>query len=132
MPNPHDMRPLSPHVGIYRWQLSNGLSILHRITGFGLCFGLVLLVFWLWGVAYDEALFNLLQEWFGTILGKLFLFGWTAAFFYHLGNGIRHLNWDMGRGFALDEMAATGYLVLLFTACMTLFTWVLVIKHVGF
>lgn len=124
-------RPLSPHVGIYRWQLSNGLSILHRISGFVLCFGLILLVVWLWGVAYDDALFNQLQSLMNTKLGKLAMFGWTAAFFYHFGNGIRHLNWDTGRGLKLDEMAATGYLVLAFTVSMTVFTWIFVIKKVG-
>ena len=117
-----NQRPLSPHVGIYRWQISNTLSILHRVTGFGLSFGLVPLVLWLWGTAYDAALFNQMQHFFGLWAGKLLLLGWLAAFYYHLGNGIRHLYWDTGRGFALDDMKATGMLVVVFALSMTVFT----------
>ena len=120
---PQDQRPLSPHVGIYRWQMSNGLSILHRITGVGLSLGLIILVLWLWGAAYDAALYETLHFALGTWLGKLALLGFTAAFFYHLGNGIRHLNWDRGHGFSIPDMHASGYLVVVFTIAMTVLTW---------
>ena len=131
MSNLHENRPLSPHLSIYSWQISNTLSILHRLTGFGLTFGLIALALWLWGAAYDAELFNCIRDAAGSILGKLFLFGWTLAFFYHLGNGIRHLNWDLGRGFKLDEVTRSGWVVLVFTLSMTIVTWAVVIRKVG-
>ncbi len=117
-------RPLSPHLSVYRWQITNTLSILHRVTGFGLALGLVPLALWLIGAAWCPTVFNLMLLFFSSIVGKLFLLGWTAAFFYHLGNGMRHLNWDMGRGFALAEVTASGQLIIVFTIALTVFTWV--------
>lgn len=124
-------RPLSPHLGIYRWQMSNALSILHRVTGFGLTIGLIPLALWLWGAAYDPALFEALRGAFDSVAGKVFLFGWTLAFYYHLGNGIRHLNWDLGRGFSLPEMLASGQVVLAFAVSATVFTWAYVVRVGG-
>ncbi len=126
-----DQRPLSPHLSIYRWLISNTLSILHRITGFGLSLGLIPFALWLYGAAYDPALFASLSGLFATIIGKIILFGWTLAFYYHLGNGMRHLNWDIGRGFSLPEMAASGKLVVVFSISMSIFTWVIVLQKVG-
>ncbi len=131
MPRPQDQRPLSPHVGIYRWQISNTLTILHRITGFGLSFGLIVFALWLWGAAYNEQLYLDIMDLASSIVGKLFLFGWTVAFYYHFANGLRHLNWDMGRGFKLDEMVASGWVVIAFTLSMTVLTWVVVLKKLG-
>jgi succinate dehydrogenase / fumarate reductase cytochrome b subunit len=124
-------RPLSPHLGIYRWQITNTLSILHRMTGFGLALGLVPLCLWLWSAAYAPELFAWLQGAFASIVGKLLLFGWSLAFYYHLGNGVRHLNWDLGRGFSLKEVLDSGRVVLVFAAAMTIFTWAYVYHHGG-
>ena len=108
MSNLNESRPLSPHLGIYRWQITNTLSILHRMTGFGLTLGLIPLALWLWGAAYNAALFDCINQLANTVIGMLMLFGWTLAYFYHLGNGIRHLNWDLGRGFKLNEVRNSG------------------------
>ena len=124
-------RPLSPHLGIYRWQITMTLSILHRMTGVALTIGMFPLVAWLWAVAYNPALFDWLSMAFGTILGKLALFGWTVAFFYHLGNGIRHLNWDLGRGLKNEEAKASGQVVVVFALCLSAFTWTLILRKVG-
>lgn len=128
MSNIHENRPLSPHVGIYRWQISNTLSILHRISGFGLSLGLIPFAAWLWSAAYSPACFAGLVAAFSTLLGKLFLFGWTLAFYYHLGNGLRHLNWDLGYGFELDEMKQSGQLVVVFAITVTIFTWAMILS----
>ncbi len=127
----HQNRPLSPHLGIYRWLITNTLSILHRMTGVALTLGLIPLALWLYGAAFEPALFSWLQWAFGSILGKLALFGWTVAFYFHLGNGIRHLNWDIGRGFALDEVLASGRLVIVFAISLSIFTWAYIAHTVG-
>ena len=126
-----DNRPLSPHVGIYRWQNTNTLSILHRLTGVGLTLGLFPLVLWLWGAAYEPELFDWLAMAFHTAVGEIALFGWTLAFYYHLGNGIRHLNWDLGYGFALDEVKASGQLVVVFALALSIFTWAVIAHTMG-
>lgn len=124
-------RPLSPHLGIYRWQITNSLSILHRISGFGLALGLVPLTLWLWGAAYEPGLLKCMTDLFHCILGKIALLGFTLAFYYHLGNGIRHLNWDLGRGFALNEVLDSGRLSVAFSVCLTIFTWAFIAHRGG-
>lgn len=131
MARTQDQRPLSPHVGIYRWQISNTLSILHRLTGVALSIGLLVFAAWLYSAAYSPECYAMIQDYAATLLGKLALFGWTVAFYYHLGNGMRHLNWDMGRGFKLDEMARSGWVVVVFTLSMSVFTWAMILHNLG-
>ena len=122
MPSPP--RPLSPHLQIYRWQLTSVLSILHRITGLALAIGTRLLVYWLVATAAGPAAFATAQELIGSILGRLLLFAWTVALFYHLANGIRHLLWDAGRGFELRSVYASGWAVVIAAVALSLITWI--------
>ena len=117
------VRPISPHLGIYRPQISSVMSILHRITGVALFAGTALLVTWLWSAAYVPSFYATLYGLATTLPGRLCLMGWTAAFYYHLCNGIRHLFWDMGKGFELPTMHLTGWLTLLATLVFTALTW---------
>jgi succinate dehydrogenase / fumarate reductase cytochrome b subunit len=117
-------RPLSPHLQIYRRQLTSVLSILHRFTGIGLAVGLLYLVCWLIAAASGLEAFDRLQSFNGSPIGRLLLFGWSIAFFYHLLNGIRHLAWDAGWGFELPAAYKSGYAVLIGTAVLTLAAWV--------
>jgi succinate dehydrogenase / fumarate reductase, cytochrome b subunit len=119
---PHS-RPLSPHLQIYRPQISSVLSILHRMTGVCLALGIPMFVAWLWAAAYSDDYFNMWQGFFTSTMGTIMLMAWTAAFYYHLGNGIRHLFWDMGRGFDLKNVTLSGVAVLLFAAGATAATW---------
>src|SRR5688500_2907199 len=96
---PRQDRPLSPHLQIYRWQITMVMSILHRITGVALAVGTLLLIWWLVAAAAGPDAFATAQDFLGSILGRLLLLGWSWALFYHLCNGIRHLAWDAGWGF---------------------------------
>ena len=116
-------RPLSPHLQIYRPQISTVLSILHRITGAGLSVGSLLLAVWLWSAAYSPEFYASFIELAGSIIGKIFLFGWTFAFYYHLCNGIRHLMWDVGYGYDIPTFTRTGFLVVIATFVLTGMTW---------
>ncbi|MEX0814302.1 MAG: succinate dehydrogenase, cytochrome b556 subunit [Dongiaceae bacterium] len=120
----HD-RPLSPHLQIYRPQLTSVLSFLHRLTGVGLGGGTLLLVYWLIAAAAGPAAFATAQELIGSFLGRLLLFGWTIALFYHLGNGVRHLFWDAGFGLGLPAVYASGRALIVFTIVATLASWAL-------
>ncbi len=117
-------RPLSPHLQIYRWQWTMALSILHRATGVALVVGTLLLVWWLTAAAYGEESYAAARGFIGSILGRILLFGWTLAFFYHLCNGVRHLCWDAGKGFELKAAHRSAILVLLATAGLTIVTWI--------
>jgi succinate dehydrogenase / fumarate reductase cytochrome b subunit len=117
-------RPLSPHLQIYRWQWTMTLSILHRITGVGLGLGAILLVYWLSAAASGPAAFARAQGFVGSWFGILVLLGFSVALFYHLANGIRHLFWDVGRGFELKQAYASGMAVLAATAVLTVIAWI--------
>lgn len=116
-------RPLSPHLSIYRPQITSVLSITHRATGIGLMAGAALLVVWLCAAAYDTESFARVHECLASPAGRFFLIGWTLAFYFHLANGIRHLFWDIGMGFGLAQVSRSGWAVLAFTLLMTALTW---------
>ena len=117
-------RPLSPHLMIYRPQLTSVLSITHRLTGVALVGGTALLTWWLVAAALGPGAFEVVQAFLGHWLGRLVLLGWTYALFYHLCNGIRHLFWDAGYGFELPTLYATGWLVMAAAAGLTLAAWI--------
>ena len=117
-------RPLSPHLQVYKPQLTSVLSILHRMTGVALAAGTLLLVWWLIAAATGADAFNTVQMVIGSWIGRLLLFGWSFALFYHLCNGIRHLFWDMGRGFELPTVAASGWAVVIISIALTGIAWV--------
>jgi succinate dehydrogenase / fumarate reductase cytochrome b subunit len=118
-------RPLSPHLQVYRWQWTMTLSILHRITGVALGVGSLLLVYWLTAAATGSEAYARAQAFVGSWFGLLLLFGFSVALFYHLSNGIRHLFWDAGRGFELKTAYASALAVLVATAVLTGFAWVI-------
>jgi succinate dehydrogenase / fumarate reductase cytochrome b subunit len=124
---PARVRPTSPHAQIYRWQIGNTLSILHRVTGVALAFGLLALSFWLMALAGGPDSYAAAMRIFQSPLGFGVVLGWTFAFFYHLLNGVRHLFWDAGRGFERTQRHASGWAAVLgaiaFTLCAAAWVW---------
>lgn len=118
-------RPLSPHLQIYRPQISSTLSIFHRIAGIALSAGAVLLSLWLAAAATSAGAFAVAQWLVDSIIGMIILFGFTLALFYHFCNGIRHLMWDAGRGYDLPTMHRTGYTVIICAIGLTIIVWVI-------
>ena len=113
-------RPLSPHLQVYRPQITSVLSILHRATGVALSLGLIVLVYWLLSLARGPSEYAQSQALLGNGLLKLCYAGWAFCFFYHLGNGIRHLIWDLGRGFEKHQIRLGGWAVVIFASAATL------------
>ncbi len=105
-------RPLSPFVTIFRWPVTMATSIVHRATGVGLAGGLLVLVWWLVAAASGPETYNFFIDLIQTTLGQLVLFGFTWALAFHLVNGIRHLAWDLGYGFAVKTANITGIAVM--------------------
>jgi succinate dehydrogenase / fumarate reductase, cytochrome b subunit len=120
---PARTRPISPHLGIYRWQIGNSLSILHRLTGIALALGLPALSYWLVSVAGGEQTYAAAAKNFASPAGLACLMGWTFAFLFHLLNGVRHLFWDAGYGFERRQRHASGWFAVLGALALTLVVW---------
>jgi succinate dehydrogenase / fumarate reductase cytochrome b subunit len=121
-------RPLSPHLQVYDMlQMTSALSISHRITGVAWSAALVLLVWWLVAAAAGPEAFARVQWFMSSWLGLLGLFGMTAAAWFHTLNGVRHLVWDAGYGYDIPTTYATGRMVLIGTAVLTVLTWLVAI-----
>jgi succinate dehydrogenase / fumarate reductase, cytochrome b subunit len=118
-------RPLSPHLQIYRPMLSMMMSIAHRITGVGLAFGMILLVWWFAAAATSDDYFMLVNGFFAHWFGRLVLFGFTWALLHHLLGGLRHFLWDMGRGFALNKVEWLARANLAGSIILTLLIWII-------
>jgi succinate dehydrogenase / fumarate reductase, cytochrome b subunit len=121
-------RPLSPFMS-YRWQYSNTLSILHRITGCALSAGLLLLVYWLTAAASSAETYAQAQRCFAHPVLRITLVGLSFAFFYHLLNGARHLVWDAGHGFEKKTARLSGWLAFLGAVLLTAFFWLAILHR---
>ncbi len=116
-------RPLSPHLQVYKPQLTSGMSIFHRVTGAALAVGTLLVVYLLVAAGTGQNAYNTAMALITCPLGIAAMFGWTWALFYHMCNGIRHLFWDMGYLFKLENAYKAGYLVLAASFVLTALTW---------
>ncbi len=126
-----DPRPLSPHLQVYKPQLTSMLSILHRGTGIVLGFGALVLSLYLVAVATGPASFQYFHAFFHSWIGELSLLVGSGCLYYHLCNGIRHLFWDCGRGFALPTVYASGVAVVVGTVVLTGVTWLCALGGAG-
>lgn len=127
---PDDTRPLSPHLQVYRPQITSMLSITHRATGVLLAFAALLLAYWLASAAYGPEAFNRAQDLLESWFGRLVLFAFTFSLFYHMCNGIRHLGWDALWGFELPTLRVTGVLVIIVSMSLTVFSWLMAYGHI--
>ena len=123
-------RPLSPHLQIYKPQITSVLSILHRGTGVVLSIGSIILVSWIVTLTLGESTYlmysYIINNWFGILI----IFGFTFALFYHLSNGIRHLFWDAGYGYDLNHAYISGISVIISSILLTSMTWLIVYLRV--
>ena len=117
-------RPVSPHLQIYRLQLTSVLSITHRATGVVLSVGTLALVYWLTALAAGAEPFGEAQALGGAWYGRVVLLGFSFSLFYHLCNGIRHLFWDVGLGFEIKTLYTSGWAVVIASVALTLVAWV--------
>lgn len=120
-------RPMSPHLSIYRWQIGNTLSILHRLTGAALAVGLLALSYWFVSLAGGPDSYAAAARLFASPFGLAILLGWTFSFLFHLLNGVRHLFWDAGKGFERTQRHVSGWFAVLgaiaLTLCVAAWVW---------
>lgn len=124
-------RPISPHLQIYRPQLTSVLSFAHRVTGLTLGLYSIGLVAWLVAAAAGPRPFAAVQGFMQSVSGQILLLGGTFCFFLHLCGGIRHLFWDSGRGFDLGAIYASGWAVVAVSTTLTVAAWVVGMIFVG-
>lgn len=116
-------RPLSPHLQVYRPQLTALLSITHRATGVFNAIGTLGLVCWLLAAATGPESYAAVQSFYGTFFGQLILLGFSFSLYYHLCNGVRHLIWDTGRALDIPSVYRGGYIMLACACALTAITW---------
>jgi len=119
-------RPLSPHLTIYKPQITSVLSIMHRVTGVFLFIGAFVLVWWLASVACSMPHYKFITSILTSPVGKLFLLGWSFSMFFHMANGVRHLFWDIGMGYNLSTVEVSGWVVVIFSVFSTVAIWLIV------
>ena len=115
--------PLSPHLQIYRWQISSLLSITHRIAGIINLLSFILIFFWLITLSIGENSYELFLLTINSFFGKFILIGFTWSISFHLLSGIRHLAWDLGYGFEIKTANISGAIVIIFSLVMTIIFW---------
>ena len=121
----NDPRPMSPHLQIYKLPFTAKLSILHRGTGAVLFAGLILMVLVLLSISNGAESWASMQSFLSSFIGKFILFGFTFSLYYHLCNGIRHLFWDVGIGFDMEDAKKSGIAVIGASVFLTLLTWII-------
>lgn len=119
-------RPLSPHIFIYKEQITMVMSIMHRITGIGIYMGMALLTWWLVAAAWSDEALSLVNMAMAHWLGQLVLIGFTWALFNHMLGGLRHFIWDFGHGFSRRSRFAMAWLTLFGGIALTALVWALV------
>ncbi|MFC2968448.1 succinate dehydrogenase, cytochrome b556 subunit [Acidimangrovimonas pyrenivorans] len=118
-------RPLSPHLQIYRPQITSSLSILHRITGVGMALAALLIVWWFIAAATGPGYFAFVDGLLTSWLGILILVCSLWAFWFHFFNGIRHLRWDAGVGLSLQQSARTGWTAVILSLVLTVISLII-------
>ena len=116
-------RPLSPHLQVYRPQMTSVMSIMHRAAGIVLTTGTLVMTAWLVSLAMGAESYGMVAAFLAHPLGQFVLFGYSVALIYHALNGIRHLGWDIGIGLTIPEVYRNGQLVLILTSVLTAALW---------
>ena len=117
---PHNNNPLSPHLQIYKWQISSLLSITHRIVGVINILAITLVCIWTLSLLVGENSYEITKLFLKSLFGKFIIVSLCWTFSFHILNEIRHLIWDMGYGFDLKVTKITGVLAFFGSFVLTI------------
>ncbi|MDG2229127.1 MAG: succinate dehydrogenase, cytochrome b556 subunit [Gammaproteobacteria bacterium] len=124
-----EKQPLSPHLSVYKWQITNTLSILHRFSGFILFIVGFSLSIWILSISIGQEMFDAISNVFTSPIAIALWILVTQAFFYHFLNGIRHLFWDIGKGFETRELKISGAIVVILSLILTALFWLCIFSE---
>ena len=113
-------QPLSPHIQIYRWQISSLVSISHRITGIINIIAITLICLWASCLLLGEANYQIIDLFFSSLVGKFFILAITWSFSFQILSEVRHLIMDLGYGFELKTTKISGLLVIFGSVILTI------------
>ncbi len=132
MAQPRLTRPISPHLQAYNMiRITSALSVANRMTGGIMGFGLLFMILWLGAAAYGPDVYASVMVFLTSWFGWLVYFGVSVALFFHFYNGIRFMVWDLGWGFEMPQVVATGLTVLALTALTVVVFWAIVIARLA-
>ena len=114
-------RPISPHLSIYKPQITSILSISHRMSGVFQSLGLLIIVLLLFSLFLGKNSHEFFMLIINSLIGKAFLFFYVLSLCYHLFNGIRHIIWDIGFGFEIKNVYYSGIIVIIFAVTLALY-----------
>ena len=117
-------RPTSPHLQIYKPQLTSFLSITHRMTGVVAFLGSIFMLLWLTSLAWDHSIYSMLQKIALSWPVQIILFFWSLSLVYHLFNGVRHMAWDIGKGFSKPDIYKSGKFVVIASIVVNILIWI--------
>jgi succinate dehydrogenase / fumarate reductase, cytochrome b subunit len=122
--------PLSPHLTIYKPQITSILSISHRISGVINFFGMLIILWWIVYISFstNDLTKNYMWKFFSTNLGIYVLIAWSFSLFLHMCTGIRHLFWDAGIGFSLKAVNLSGWSAVIASLILTASTWYIIFE----
>ena len=112
-------QPLSPHLTVYKPQITSIMSISHRIAGFFQTIGTFIIFVYILALFIGEGFYNYIDFFITSLLGKMFVFLYFFSICYHFCNGIRHLTWDLGYGFEIKTTKITGLIVIFGSLILT-------------
>ena len=118
-------KPLSPHLTIYKPQITSVMSITHRATGVFQSLGTLFILTYFFSVVLNEDFYKIFEYFIESYVGKTFLFFYLLSLCYHLCNGIRHLLWDLGFGFEIKNVYYSGYLTIFIAIFLNFIIWFL-------
>ncbi len=118
-------KPLSPHLTIYKPQITSVMSISHRLSGVFQSVGTVIVFIFFISIFAGEKYYDLSIFFFNSYLGRLFIFLYIFSLCYHMCNGIRHLVWDLGYGFEIKNVYYSGYVTIASAVILNTLVWVL-------
>ena len=125
-------QPLSPHLSIYKWQITNTLSILHRFSGVLLFLAAIDFSIWLASIGMGENSYAVISGLSSNWLALVFWVAISLSFFYHSLNGLRHLAWDFGKGFETHQVNYSGLIVVFLTLLLTSSFWFFLLTKYSF
>jgi succinate dehydrogenase / fumarate reductase cytochrome b subunit len=121
----NNQQPLSPHLQVYKLPITAIVSICHRATGIINCVAMTLLVWVLYQASGSSSGYDFAHAFINNWFIKLVLFAFTFSIYFHMCNGIRHLFWDIGKGFEIDTATKTAKACIAAAAALTIITWLI-------